>query len=49
MVCLVDSRATHNFIDEGLVVKRGLHVEDFPRFSVTIADGFQLSCTRVVP
>lgn len=32
MVCLVDSGAMHNFIDEGLVVKCGLQVEEFYRY-----------------
>jgi len=46
---LVDSGATHNFIDEGLVVKKGLKAEDFQGFSVTVADGFAMSCTKMVP
>lgn len=49
MVCLVDSGATHNFIDEGLVMRRGLQVEEFPGFSVIVADGFSLTCTKVIP
>lgn len=48
VTCLVDNGATHNFINEGLVAKRGLQVEDFPGFNVTVADGFSMRCTRVV-
>ena len=29
---LVDSGATHNFIDSQLVKKRGIHMEDFEGF-----------------
>ena len=49
MVCLVDSRATHNFIDEGLVRRQGLQVEEFSGFNVIVADGFPLTCTKVIP
>lgn len=49
IVCLVDSGATHNFIDEGLAAKRGLQVEEFDGFSVRVADGFAISCTKRIP
>ena len=49
MVCLVDSGATHNLIDEGLVRRRGLQVEEFSGFNVIVADGFPFTCTKVIP
>ena len=45
---LIDSGATHNFIDEGFVMKIGLKEEEFEGLNVTIADGFTMPCTRVV-
>ena len=48
VVCLVDSGATYNFIDEGLVRRRVLHVEDFLGINVTVVGGFSMSCTRKV-
>ena len=48
MIVLLDSGETHNFIDERYLMKRGLKVEDFEGFTVTIADGFTMPCTWVV-
>ena len=33
---LVDSGATHNFIDTQLVQRRGIYIEDFEGFSVLV-------------
>ncbi|KAH9322389.1 hypothetical protein KI387_017028, partial [Taxus chinensis] len=46
---LIDNGATHNFIDESLVVRMGLKVEDFKGFNVTVANGYSLPCTRKIP
>ena len=48
LTVLLDSGATHNFIDEGFFMKRGLKEEDFEGFNVTVADGFTMPCTQVV-
>lgn len=48
MVCLVDTRATHNFIDQHLVEKCGLQEEDFFGFGVKVVDGAILGCTRMI-
>lgn len=48
VTCLVDRKTTHNFIDEGLVVKRVLQLEDFQGFSVMVANGFKISCTKKI-
>ncbi|XP_059064617.1 uncharacterized protein LOC131856731 [Cryptomeria japonica] len=48
IIVLLNSGATHNFIDEGFAIKRGLKAEDFEGFNVTVADGFTMPCTRVV-
>ena len=45
LTVLLNSVATHNFIDEGFVMKIGLKVEDFEGFNVTIANGFTMPCT----
>lgn len=45
--CLVDSGATHNFINVRLVVKRGVQVEGFSGFSVMVVDGFKMTYTKV--
>ncbi|KAH9296672.1 hypothetical protein KI387_044252 [Taxus chinensis] len=46
---LIDSGATHNFIDEDLVAKMGLQEEDFQGFNVIVADGHSISCTKKIP
>ena len=42
LTVLLDSGATHNFIDEGFVMKRGLKAEDFEGFNVIVVDGFTM-------
>lgn len=46
MIVLVDSRATHNFIDLALVEKRGIQIEDFEGFNVMVVDGFNMDCVQ---
>lgn len=49
IVALIDTRATHNFIDEVVVAKKGLQTEDFEGFKVMVADGFHIFCTKKIP
>lgn len=49
IVALIDIGSTHNFIDEGVVARRGLKTEDFKGFKVMVANGFTLTCTRKIP
>jgi hypothetical protein len=46
---LVDSGATHNFIDAALVARRGLRTEEFEGFTVAMADGYTMTCLDMVP
>ena len=48
MTVLLDSGASHNFINDGFVMKRGLKVEYFEGFNITIADGFTMPYTWMV-
>jgi hypothetical protein len=49
MITLVDSGATHNFIDVSLVARRGLHTEEFEGFHVAVADGYTMTCLDMIP
>ena len=49
IVVLIDSGATHNFIDASLVNKRQIPLEDFEGFSVMVADGRKIACTQWIP
>ncbi|KAH9296678.1 hypothetical protein KI387_044258 [Taxus chinensis] len=49
VVVLIDSGATHNFIDASLVERWGLQTEDFEGFNVVVANGESMRCTRWVP
>lgn len=46
---LVDSGATHNFIDAQMVEQRGIHIETFEGFSVLLAGDMMMQCTKYVP
>jgi hypothetical protein len=46
---LVDSGATHNFIDATLVARRGLHTEEFEGFTVAMENGYTMTCLDMVP
>lgn len=46
MTVLIDSGATHNFIDTKTFAKLCLRAEDFEGFDVAAAGGNILSCTR---
>ncbi|XP_059067836.1 uncharacterized protein LOC131858568 [Cryptomeria japonica] len=49
VMSLVDTGATHNFIDQKLVERRGLQYEEFGSFGVKVADGAVLGCTKWIP
>lgn len=49
VMSLVDIGATHNFIDQKLVNRRGLQYEVFVGFGVKVADGAVLGCSRRIP
>jgi hypothetical protein len=46
---LVDSGATHNFIDATLVAQSGLHTEEFEGFTIAVEDGYTMTCLDMVP
>ena len=46
---LIDDGATHNFIDSTLVERRGLPTEEFEGFTVVVAGGGCMECTRWIP
>ena len=45
---MLDTGATHNFINEDFVAQCKLQVEDFYGFRVRVANGYTLICTRKV-
>ena len=46
---LIDGGATHNFIDCTLVERRGLPTEEFEGFTVVVAGGGRMECTKSIP
>lgn len=46
---LVDSGATHNFIDAQLVQRRGIPTENFDGFSVLVLGARTMQCMRYIP
>ena len=48
VITLVDTGATHNFIDARLVEKRGIQIEEFGRIRVRVADGYVFNCDRKI-
>ncbi|KAH9292247.1 hypothetical protein KI387_042564, partial [Taxus chinensis] len=49
VMVLIDSGATHNFIDASLVERQGLQTKDFEGFNIVVANGEYMRCTRRVP
>lgn len=49
MVLLIDTRATHNFIDASFVKKRGLQREEHEGFRVMVAIGHKILSTQMIP
>lgn len=45
---LIDSGATHNFIDDGLVIKGELMTANFEGSNVIVVDGFTMPCLKVI-
>ena len=48
VITLLDTGATHNFIDARLVERRGIHTENFEGIRVKVADGYTLKCDRMI-
>ena len=48
VITLLDTGATHNFIDARFVEKRGLITEEFEGIRVKVADGYTLRCERMI-
>lgn len=48
VIALNDIGATHNFIDERIVAKKGLVAEEVEGFKVMVADGSTISCNRMI-
>lgn len=48
MISLIDTRATHKFIDAQLVARRGLQIEEHDGFRVMVANGDKLLYTRKI-
>ena len=46
---MVDSGATHNFINGQLVERRGMRTETFDGFSVLVPEDQTMQCARYVP
>lgn len=45
-IAMLDTGATHNFINEGFVASCRLQTEDFTGFRVRFSNGYNLTCTR---
>jgi hypothetical protein len=43
---MIDDGATHNFIDDALVTKRHIPVEEFTGFNVVVVDGYNMMCNQ---
>ena len=48
MSVLVDSGATHNFLDAQMVERRGIQTATFEGFSILIPGAWTMQCTRYV-
>jgi hypothetical protein len=48
MTILVDSGATHNFIDASLVARRGLHTDEFEGFMMAMVDGYYMKLLDMI-
>ena len=48
VITLLDTGATHNFIDARLVERRGIQTEEFEGIRVKVADGYTLKCDRKI-
>ncbi|XP_059065756.1 uncharacterized protein LOC131857345 [Cryptomeria japonica] len=48
VITLLDTGATHNFIDARLVEKRGIQTEEFEGIRVRVANGYTLKCNRMI-
>ena len=46
---LIDGGATQNFIDRTLVERRGLPTKQFEGFTIVVASGGRMECTKWIP
>lgn len=46
---MLDTGATHNFIDARLVERCGIHTQSFEGIRVKVANGYILKCDRMIP
>ena len=46
---MINGGATHNFINRTMVERRGLSTEEFEGFTVVVAGGGRMECTRWIP
>ena len=49
VLVLIDSGATHNFIDAQLVQRRAIPTDDFEGFSVLVPGARTMQCMKYVP
>lgn len=48
VILLLDTGATHNFIDARLVEKRGIQTQEFEGIRVKVVDGYTLTYDRMI-
>jgi hypothetical protein len=48
-ITLIDGGATHNFIDDSLVLRQALQTKEFEGFDIAVADGHIVECLDRVP
>lgn len=46
---MIDGGAIHKFIDRAMVERRGLPIEEFEGFTVLMAGGGHMECSRWIP
>ena len=48
VITLLDTGATHNFIDSRLIERRGIQTEQLEGLKVRVVDGYILKCDRKI-
>ncbi|RZR72110.1 hypothetical protein BHM03_00010355 [Ensete ventricosum] len=46
---LIDTESTNNFVNNNVIARMALHIEDYSRFDVKIADSQILKCDQRCP
>lgn len=49
MIALTDKSAAHSLVHEELVACKRLQTQEIDGFKVMVADGFTITCTRMIP